>query len=184
MAQKRGTEIIEFEVTNWDKYNPRNDVKHNWWFRNDNDMPEDPKIRQLTPFEKWMFICLLGLRSKSGRNKTQVGLSLTTARSQARNNSETIRALNALARYGLVTWTYQHITLQDITKQNKTKEKEEIQKEMPEQPSQMSGLSVIKNNLPEEVNRFMPVRLGGTLNKEKKLAVVETPALTADDLPF
>jgi hypothetical protein len=58
-------EIIEIEVVNWDKHQPkRKDVKHASWFALKHNIFDDPVIASLTDSEFKVFIGLLTLCSK------------------------------------------------------------------------------------------------------------------------
>ena len=44
-------EEIQLEITNWDKHNPRKDVKHPSWFALSNRFLEDPEFFDFTPIQ-------------------------------------------------------------------------------------------------------------------------------------
>lgn len=54
-------------VINWDKYNPRKDIKTMSWFRVESDIGFDVNLFKLTPQQKWVWIFILGLCAKENR---------------------------------------------------------------------------------------------------------------------
>lgn len=63
--------IIEIEVVNWEKYNPRSDRAKHSWFRLQNDIVTEPKFHGLSAGQKFIAICLLAEASK-GNGKAKV----------------------------------------------------------------------------------------------------------------
>ncbi len=55
---------MKIEIVNWDKYNPRNDVKHPTWFRFQNNFWMDPAIYPLSPEGKLVWVILLAFASQ------------------------------------------------------------------------------------------------------------------------
>lgn len=56
--------IIRVQVKNWDKYNPRSDVKSSVWYRQQNDFFNDPNFYKATPETRLVFIYILCQASK------------------------------------------------------------------------------------------------------------------------
>lgn len=106
MARGSYPEEIEVTVPNWEKYNPRTDVKRNWWFKISNDIFEDPKIQKLTDQELRVFLHILTRCSKTGSKSHSSRPQVAAMSIRSRKPTEYFHALNALARYGLVTLTY------------------------------------------------------------------------------
>lgn len=62
--------IVEIEVINWERYNPRSDRKTHTWFRLENNIATEPKFHGLTSGQKFIAVCLLAEGAKgSGRAK-------------------------------------------------------------------------------------------------------------------
>ncbi len=55
---------LKIRFTNWDKYNPRKDVKCHSWFRFEHGFFENPNFYDLNPEEKLTFVYILCERSK------------------------------------------------------------------------------------------------------------------------
>jgi hypothetical protein len=52
-------EDVSITITQWEKYNPRNDLKSMNWFRLENKLPEHPAFFELSVSGKWFFVWLL-----------------------------------------------------------------------------------------------------------------------------
>lgn len=57
-------DIIEIEVINWDKFNPRTDSKKPTWFRFENDLATGPTFYGLDSEQKWLWVIILSLVSQ------------------------------------------------------------------------------------------------------------------------
>ena len=55
---------IQIEIVNWDKYNPRKDLKSMPWFRLSSDIAFDPKLFGLSAEGRWVWIFLLSCAAK------------------------------------------------------------------------------------------------------------------------
>jgi hypothetical protein len=64
------TDEIYITITNWDKYNARNDVKRPHWFRLDHDLFDDEKLTDMTPADFCFLIYLLCRASKNTNRGT------------------------------------------------------------------------------------------------------------------
>lgn len=67
-------DLIEVEVANWEKYNPRSDVKRNSWFRFENDIVTDDRFYTFTHEELLAYVYVLSTCSKRGAPRIQVNL--------------------------------------------------------------------------------------------------------------
>ncbi len=56
------------QVVNFEKYNPRSDVKHSSWFRLQNDFWTDPLLTPLDPDQKLVWVVLLSCASKTQKS--------------------------------------------------------------------------------------------------------------------
>lgn len=56
---------IEIEVTNWETYNPRKDLKKPSWFRLENDLLTGSKYFDLSPTEKLLMVLIFSLVSQA-----------------------------------------------------------------------------------------------------------------------
>lgn len=109
MPKKQPSEEITITVINWEKHNARTDVKKNWWFKLSNEFFEDTKIRKCTQSEALTYLWALTECSKNPardpretRDTFTRDLRHASHTSLHRNKASFLRALNALARYGLV----------------------------------------------------------------------------------
>jgi len=65
--------MVEVEVINWEKYNPRTDRKTSSWFRLENSIVTEPKFFGLSAAQKFVAVCILAEASKlAGRAKIHV----------------------------------------------------------------------------------------------------------------
>ena len=67
------------EITNWDRYNPRKDVKASSWFRLENSFFVDPALFELTCEEKMVLISLMCMASQKQSARIKVNPNLTSA---------------------------------------------------------------------------------------------------------
>jgi hypothetical protein len=67
-------ESIEFEVINWEKFNPRKDIKHPTWFAMSNRILEDPKFFGFSGEQFKAVIYLFSQASQKGSAKAVVFL--------------------------------------------------------------------------------------------------------------
>lgn len=106
MAKGKYPEEITVTVLNWEKHNPRKDVKKNWWFKVSNDIFDDPRIQRLTPEMFATFIFLLSRCSKEGSEMFVSRISVATQLLSMRTRTQYLQALAGLERNGLVSLTY------------------------------------------------------------------------------
>lgn len=59
---------MQIEVINWEKYNPRKDVKHSSWLRLENKTWRDPKLFDLSNDEKMVWIAVLCIASEENKS--------------------------------------------------------------------------------------------------------------------
>lgn len=72
--------MFRIEIKNWDKFNPRKDVKKPTWFRLENDWESDPDFYDYTAEQKLLWIHLL---SSASREHGKTGFKLNTVQSAA-----------------------------------------------------------------------------------------------------
>lgn len=65
---------FEVEIVNWNKFNPRNDMKVMSWFRMSSELGHDQKLFGLRPDEKWVWIFLLCEAAKKTGSKFKTDL--------------------------------------------------------------------------------------------------------------
>ena len=65
---KTKDQIIEIEIINWDKYQPRKDIKNPNWFRLNNDWFEHPRLNDFSLEMKSCYVIILSLFSKRSKN--------------------------------------------------------------------------------------------------------------------
>lgn len=71
------TDFVEIEILNWDKYNPRGDVKKPSWFRFENSLIDDPQYFKWSAEELKALIYILSMASR--KNSSRVMLYLEHA---------------------------------------------------------------------------------------------------------
>lgn len=92
---------IQLEILNWEKYNPRKDLKSTHWFRVNNDILEGPDFFEFTHSEIVFWIYLLSLASK--RQTGRITLVMAHAQRIGRfKESEINAALEKLIELGCV----------------------------------------------------------------------------------
>lgn len=72
-----GFDGLTIEITNWDKYNPRKDLKVTSWVRLQNSLFEDPSFIEFNQGELLFWVYLLSMVSK--KQSGQIKFSLTHA---------------------------------------------------------------------------------------------------------
>lgn len=65
------------KIINWEKYNPRKDIKSTSWFRLQNDFWTDPMLTKLKPDQKLVWIVLLSLASRARNSNFVLDLKWT-----------------------------------------------------------------------------------------------------------
>jgi hypothetical protein len=79
---------IQLKIKNWDKFNPRKDVKQASWFRLQNTLFDDSDLFNLTTNELCFLVYLFCLASK--KNTPTITLSLAHAKAIGRFDEQTI----------------------------------------------------------------------------------------------
>jgi len=93
---------MKITITNWTKYNPRNDIKRGTWFRFENDFFENPKLFDLTDSEKLCWIYLLCMVAKKGNGTVEI--NERHAKHIGRINLSTFKStLDKLQSLGILT---------------------------------------------------------------------------------
>lgn len=69
------SDIVEITIVNWEKHQPRKDIKKPWWFSLDNRITEDDKLQSLDSDEFRAFIHLLCLASQANSGSFSVNLT-------------------------------------------------------------------------------------------------------------
>jgi len=92
---------ITVTVTNWEKYNPRKDIKHPTWFALSNRFLEDPEFFEFTPLE--LKACLYVFCQASQKNSPEVTIIPSHAKRVCDIDRVVLdRALQKLAEIGAV----------------------------------------------------------------------------------
>lgn len=115
--------VSEFTVTikNWEKYNPRKDVKHTSWFRCDNRILEDPDFYSFTHSEIVAWIYLLSMASQ----KNSATITVNTARSHrvcGLDSTVVNSAIQKLVKLQIVTTRTLRGRYADVTLRNERDE--------------------------------------------------------------
>ncbi len=66
---------MQIEIVNWDKFNPRKDLRSMPWVRLQNDIAFEPKLFGLTAEQKWVWIFLLSYGARENKGKFSLELS-------------------------------------------------------------------------------------------------------------
>jgi len=66
---------MKIEIINWDKYNPRKDLKSMSWFRLESNIAVDPKLHSLTVEGRWLWVCLLSIAAQQMAASFDVDIS-------------------------------------------------------------------------------------------------------------
>ena len=92
---------IIIEVINWEKYNPRNDLKSMNWFRLENKLPEHPAFFELSTNGKWFFVWLMCQCAKNMSGEINLKMSYCTHFSGV-SEKEIIKSLQIFHEYDLI----------------------------------------------------------------------------------
>lgn len=65
-------DVVEIEVVNWERYNPRTDRKSSAWFRLENSIATEPKFFGLSCAQKFIAICIFAEASKKCGAKAKI----------------------------------------------------------------------------------------------------------------
>jgi hypothetical protein len=100
---------IELELLNWDKYNPRKDLKATTWMRFQNSIYEDPQFFDFDHGEICFWIYLLCMASK--KQSSTVIVNITHAERIGRFKKSTIDScIEKLKHINCVTERHAHVT--------------------------------------------------------------------------
>lgn len=94
--------ILEVEIKNWNKFNPRTDVKSCTWFRMSNDFFNDPEFYGFTIEARMIWIFLLCTASKKMTSKIKINTQMIADNLGVRVESIDF-ALEALLKVGCLT---------------------------------------------------------------------------------
>lgn len=108
---------MRIEIVNWNKYNPRSELKTIPWFRVQNCIVHDRKLYGLVPAQKWLWICLLSIAAQE--NNSVIELSCEYLEHYAGIEKNLIlQAIEHFGKVGLLVQTctgrgtkvYPHVT--------------------------------------------------------------------------
>jgi len=132
-----GGAMVKIKIINWNKFNPRTDVKRPSWFRLDNRLIEDPKFYDFTGDEFKILIYLFSMASRENSatfatifgamsrilNTTEKTIETTLKKLQQRHvvTFSTLRGRYAHGFDSHVDDTSSHATLHNKTLHNTTK---------------------------------------------------------------
>jgi uncharacterized phage protein (TIGR02220 family) len=68
--------VLEINITNWDKYNARNDVKSCTWFRMSNDFFVDPEFYGASSGTRMVWLYLLCCASKKNNSTVKINVQM------------------------------------------------------------------------------------------------------------
>lgn len=98
---------IYVEIINWNKFNPRKDVKHSSWFRFDHSIFEHPDFDDFTHSDMVTWLYLLSLASKCN-GKDIVVHTMHAERLARINFKDLVTALHKLNKINAIT--FKHVT--------------------------------------------------------------------------
>jgi len=142
-------------VVNWEKHNPRKDVKHPRWFGMSHGIFEDPVILNLNSDEFKFWVYILCLASKGDPRGTALLIHHVAARYLTIDEKVVHQAIQKLQRFNVVRQRtlrgrYVHVRkktvdvpLQNRTEQNKTEQNKEYSHQA--SPADLSPLVEIWN---------------------------------------
>ncbi len=106
---KINTKVTEIyvEILNWERFNPRKDVKHNSWFRCDHSLFEHPDFHDFTHSDIIVWLYLLCLASK----KNSSCVTVYTNHADRLANISLIQLCTALQKLNKIkAITFKHVT--------------------------------------------------------------------------
>lgn len=127
---------MKLTVVNWEKFNPRKDLKRPSWFRFENEFFVDPDFFDLDNGSKlvWIYLlCEASRRNREGKIDINVGLAASILKLEQTHVSETIKILIEMSviRPGhehdpaaIRTSSDENVPLRDETKRNETRRDE------------------------------------------------------------
>lgn len=117
-------DFIEIEIIQWDKHQPRKDIKHPTWFALSNRVLEDAKLFDLTDGE-WKALLYIFCQA-SQQNSAKVRLSFAHAKRVCEIPEKTLRtAIDKLAYAGVTSaYAIRTDTLRDTTLQTDTTDRQ------------------------------------------------------------
>ena len=149
-------DIIEIEITNWSKHNPRKDFKRPVWFALSNRILEDPSLFDLSDGElrAWIYI----LCQASQKNSSIVKLNVSHADRVCRVSRKVlesaieklvkaeciqhhVRGTNARRTSSVRHTTEQYTTEQYTTEQNRTEDSTDLDADAPSNGASIGQLS-------------------------------------------
>jgi hypothetical protein len=155
------TEII-IDIVNFTKHNPK---KTTSWFKLRNDWFDDPKLCEVPPIDRYIYVALCGLRGTSGVPLRWLSVGALQARLRLSGTSIVPRLVN-LQKYGLIILHLPYIQRKKENKHQKREEKAKIGESEP---------SVPKFDF-ESVYRDYPRKLGKSPGLKKCRTHVKTEA--------
>lgn len=87
---------ISITITNWEKYNPRKDLKNPTWFRMSNDLIDHPDFVDFSPLEFHALVYFLSLASR--RNSATIEINYAHAKIRNIQNATIISTIQKLQR--------------------------------------------------------------------------------------
>lgn len=115
---------MKITIINWEKYNPKRDQKTYTWFRMDNMIYADPKIFQLTPAQKWAWVCILCLASRQNSPEIDMGNAPANyfAHVSGISPKESVQCIEMFEQFGLVSCVRQRDVVTTIPTNERTNE--------------------------------------------------------------
>lgn len=101
---------MEIKILNFEKFNPRKDRARHHWFRVENDISFSKDLFGLNPGQRWFWIFLLSLASKSQKNEIDFELEYLSIHSGL-NIKQTAECLKLFEKRSMISITgYQSVT--------------------------------------------------------------------------
>lgn len=183
--------FVKIKINEWEKFNPRSDVKKPSWFRLDNSLIEDPRFYFLSGDEFKALIYIFSLASK--RNSDVVDVFLDHAHRVCNINKDALTTvIEKLKQYQIVTVvtlrprtrtyrarnvdvTSSHATLQDTTGQDTTEHDKTLPTNIVDAPATSAGRFDF-----ESVAKLYPNNKGRSEGVKRLGALIKTESEFSD----
>jgi hypothetical protein len=112
--------LVELKIKNWEKHNPRSDVKTARWFKMSNEFFNDPEFYGISNDAKVLWIYLLCVASKGMSGDIKINTEMVAVQLKIREESVSF-AVNELARTGSISVQTVTLVSEDLLPERKDK---------------------------------------------------------------
>jgi uncharacterized phage protein (TIGR02220 family) len=135
---------MKVKIINWEKHNPRKDLKRPWYFNFDVGFWEDPKIFKLENNEKLLYIYFLSQRCKANKEEFEVCENLILMQLKMRKKSFS-KSLATLYVLGMISFTNDYAPGANQYLNNNNEENQELNKKICTESVQVDKIRLDKN---------------------------------------